>query len=180
MQDERIAGFLGEIERVLQRLRGEFSKLQTGRANASLIEHVEVEAYGTRQPLRNIAGITVQDAKTIVVQPWDQSVLQNVEKSLQQASLGTNPVNDGVVIRIVLPPMTEERRTQLKKIVSQLAEEARISVRKHRQDSHDRIKDEKAEDVKATLMAALQKAVEDANAQIADAAKRKEDEVMKV
>src|SRR5207247_1274336 len=103
------------VSKVLEHLKGEFSKLQTGRANASLVEHVDVEAYGTRQPLRNVAGITVQDAKTIVIQPWDKSVMQAVEKSLQQANLGVNPVNDGVVIRLTLPPMNEERRLQLKK-----------------------------------------------------------------
>lgn len=180
MSDPRLATFQAEIQKVLQHLQNEFSKLQTGRANASLIEHVDVEAYGQRQPLRNVAGITVSDARTIVIQPWDKSVMQSVEKALQQANLGTSPVNDGTVIRINLPPMTEERRVHLKKVVSQLAEEARISVRKHRQDTHDRIKTEKDEDVKETLLEELQKTVDDANAKIAENAKKKEEEVMKV
>jgi ribosome recycling factor len=106
--------------------------------------------------------------------------MQAVEKALQQANLGSSPVNDGVVIRINLPPMTQERRIQLKKVVSQLEEEARISVRKYRQEAHDAMKPEKDEDVRATLLEDLQKAVDDANGKIADSAKKKEEEVMKV
>jgi len=180
MPDARIAVFLSEAEKVLVHLKNEFSKLQTGRANAALLEHLEVEAYGTKQQLRAVAGINVQDARTIVIQPWDRSILSVVEKAIAQADLGANPVNDGVVVRLTLPPMTEERRTHLKKVVATLAEEARISVRKHRQDVHDTIKQEKDEDVKETLQKDLQKSVDDTNAKIADAAKKKEDELMKI
>jgi len=180
MLDPRLASFQANADKVLAHLRGEFSKLQTGRANAALVEHIEVEAYGSRQPMKAVAGVSVQDARTIVVQPWDRSVLQNVEKALQLANLGASPVNDGAVIRINLPPMTEERRTQLKKVVSQLAEESRISLRKHRQEAHDIIKTEKDEDVKETLLEDLQKHVDAANAAIADVSKKKEEEIMKV
>ncbi|MDO8648310.1 MAG: ribosome recycling factor [Candidatus Peregrinibacteria bacterium] len=180
MNDTRLDAFHKEVQRVLQFLATEYGKLQTGRANPALIEHVSVEAYGQSQPLRNVAGISVPDARTIVVQPWDRTIMQAVEKALQQANLGTSPVNDGTVIRLNLPQMNEERRLQLTKVVHQLAEEARISVRKSRQDIHDSIKAEKDEDVKETLMEALQKAVDDANAKVAEAAKKKEEEVMKV
>ncbi|MBI3618789.1 ribosome recycling factor [Candidatus Peregrinibacteria bacterium] len=180
MADAHIERFHSEAEKVLKHLHGEFAKLQTGRANASLVEHVEVEAYGTRQPLRNVAGITVSDARSIQIQAWDRSILQNVEKALKQANLGTNPVNDGTMIRINLPPMTAERRAQLTKIVHQLAEESRITLRKHRQEVHDVIKEEKDEDVRETLVESLQKAVDEANAKVAEAAKKKEEEVMKV
>lgn len=168
------------MERVLAHLHMEFSKLQTGRANAALVEHVMVEAYGQKQELRAVAGVSIPEARTIVVQPWDKSIMGNVEKALQQLDLGGSPVNDGVVIRINLPPMTEERRSQLTKVVGKLAEEARISVRKHRQDTQDAIKQEKEEDVRETLLAELQKAVDDANASIANAASKKDEEVMKV
>ncbi|MDD4318979.1 MAG: ribosome recycling factor [Candidatus Peribacteraceae bacterium] len=180
MSDLRIATFHAEVEKVLQHLKQEFGKLQTGRANASLVEHIDVEAYGVRQQLRAIAGVSVQDARTIVIQPWDRTVLQAIEKALSLVDLGSSPVNDGVVIRITLPPMTEERRSHLKKVVSSLSEEAKITVRKHRQNALDSIKTEKDEDVKETLQKDLQKAVEEANAQIQDAAKKKEEEVMKV
>lgn len=180
MLDPRLAAFQAEVEKVLGHLRAEYSKLQTGRANPALVEHVEVEAYGQRQQLRAVAGVSISDSRTILIQPWDRSIMQNVEKALQAANLGINPVNDGVAIRINLPAMNQERREQLSKLVHQLAEEARIAVRKHRQDTHDRIKQEKDEDVKETLTEQLQKEVNDANAKVADAAKKKEEEIMKV
>ena len=177
--DPRVASFQKEADRSIQFLHAEFSKLQTGRANASILEHVEVEAYGQRMPLKGVASISVQDAKTIVVQPWDKSVLQDVEKALQKANLG-NPVNDGIVLRIVIPPMTEERRRDLTKIVHTLAEDARISIRQHRQAVHDQLKEEKNEDVKRTVDGILQKHVDEANAKIDEARKKKEEELMKV
>ncbi|MFA6523008.1 MAG: ribosome recycling factor [Candidatus Peribacteraceae bacterium] len=180
MADARIAAFQIEVEKALSHLKTEFSGLQTGRANAALVERVQVEAYGVKQELRAIAGISVQDGRTIVIQPWDRSVLQAIEKGLSQVDLGTSPTNDGIVIRITLPPMTEERRTHLKKMVTQLSEDARIQIRKKRQELHDSFKQEKDEDVKETLQKELQKAVDDANTKIGESAKKKEDEVMKI
>lgn len=180
MDDSRISKFKASTDAVLAHLQQEFSKLQTGRANSALIEHVEVDAYGQRQPLKNVAGISVQDARSLVVQAWDRSIMQNIEKALQQANVGANPVNDGVVIRLNFPPMTEERRIQMKKVVAQLAEEARISIRKHRQEAHDAIKPEKDEDVRETLNTILQKATDEANEKIADVSKKKDEELMKI
>lgn len=180
MPDPRITQFQKDAEKILHFLHGEFSKLQTGRANAALVEHVDVDAYGQRVQLKTVAGISVQDARTIVIQPWDKSVLAAVEKALQMANLGTNPVNDGVVLRINLPPMTEERRKDLVKIVQKLTEEARISIRQARQETHDRIKEEKDEDVKRTLTNSLQQEVDAINAKIDETRKKKEEEIMKV
>ncbi len=180
MNDPRIQQFSAAADKVLQHLLGEYAKLQTGRANAALLEHITVEAYGQKMELKAVASISVQDARSLVVQPWDRSVLQDVEKALTQANLGTNPVNDGVVLRLNFPSMTEERRKELVKIVSKLAEESRISIRQHRQESHDAIKGEKDEDVKETLLETLQKAVDDANAKIDETRKKKEEEIMKV
>lgn len=179
MQDSRIATFRADAERVLTTLKAEFSKLQTGRANPGLVEHILIDAYGQKQDLRSLAGISV-DQRSIVVSPWDRSILAAVEKAIVQADLGASPVNDGVVIRITLPPMTEERRRHLQKVVSQLAEEARVAIRKHRQVAHDAIKPEKDEDVKETLNQELQKAVDEINGKIGELAKKKEEEVMKV
>lgn len=179
MTDARLSSFAAEANKVLAHLHNEYGKLQTGRANASLVEHVMVEAYGQKMDMRSVAGISI-DNRTIILQPWDHGVMQAVEKALQLANLGMNPVNDGVVIRLNLPPMTEERRKQLSKLVHQLAEDARIAIRKHRQNTHDVIKTEKDEDVKETLMEELQKAVDDFNGKIADSAKKKEQEIMTV
>ena len=130
--------------------------------------------------LKAVAGINIQDARTIVIQPWDRGTLQAIEKAIQQSDLGVNPVNDGTVIRINLPPMTEDRREQLKKVVMKLAEEARISVRQARQKTHDMIKQEQNETLKDSLIDQLQKEVDKANAQIDELREKKEVEVMKV
>ena len=179
MTDPRIATFRIEADKVLAHLKIEYSKLQTGRANPAMAEHVMVEAYGQRQELRSLAGISV-DQRTITVQAWDRSILGVIEKALQQADLGASPINDGVVIRITLPTMTEERRKHVQKVVHQLAEEARVSIRKHRQSAHDAIKPEKDEDVRETLNEELQKCVDEMNGKIAEMAKKKEEEVMRV
>lgn len=178
--DPRIASFQKEADKVLHFLHAEFGKLQTGRANASLVEHIDVDAYGQKMQMKAVAGIAVQDARTIVIQPWDTSVLQNIEKAIQQSSIGVNPVNDGVVIRLNLPPMTEERREQLKKIVHKLAEEARISLRQHRQKTHDGLKEEKNETLKKSLISELQKEVDKMNEKIDEVRKKKEEELMKI
>jgi ribosome recycling factor len=181
MSDARIETFTNEAEKVMAYLHAEFSKLQTGRANAALVENVVVEAYGQNQALKAIAGVSVQDAKTIVVQPWDAGTLAAVEAALTKADLGVSPVNDGSVIRLTLPPMTEERRQQLVKVVHQLAEEGRISIRQQRQTAHDDIKDnEKDEDVRYTLLEELEKAVKASNEKIDVSKKQKEEEVMTV
>lgn len=181
MPHPRLATFQAEADKVVKTLLVEFSKLQTGRANASLIEHVEVEAYGHRQQLRTMAGISVQDARTLVIQPWDKSIMTNIEKALQTVNLGSTPVNDGVVIRINLPPMTEERRKDLVKVIHKLAEEAKVTIRQHRQVALDKIKnEEKDEDARFTQQDDVQKLVDKANSDIDNVKKKKEEEIMKV
>lgn len=180
MPDSRIQSFVAETDKIFQYLQTEFSKLQTGRANGSLVENIDVDAYGQKSPLKAVAGISVSDARTIVIQPWDRSVLQAIEKALQQADLGMNPTSDGAVIRIVLPPMTEERREQLKKLVHKLAEEARISVRQARQKSQDAIKQDPNETLRGSLDKQLQTEVDKANAKIDDLRGKKDEEVMTV
>src|SRR3989344_196168 len=138
--DPRMQLFNKEMEEVLKHFHGEYAKLQTGRAHAALIEHAKVAVYGQKQELRTLAGISIQDARTIVVQPWDRGILYEVETALRDLDLGASPVNDGTVIRINLPPMTEERRKHLVKVVHELAEEARITVRQRRQDTLEDIK----------------------------------------
>lgn len=178
--DPRIETFKNETDKVLHFLHGEYAKLQTGRASAALVENITVDAYGQNQPLKAVAGVSVQDAKTIVVQPWDKSVMQAVETALTKADLGTSPVNDGSVIRINLPPMTEDRRKDLSKVVAQLAEEARVSLRQQRDKLREDIKEEKDEDVRYTLLEELDKAATEGNDKVEDSRKQKEEEVMTV
>ena len=180
--DSSIQSLKSELQKTISHLKEEFAKLQTGRASASLVENVQVEAYGQKQPLKAVAGISVQDAKTIVIQPWDKGTIGNVEKALVKADLGTMPVNEGTLIRIVLPPMTEERRLDLVKMVKNLAEEARVSVRRHRQEVHSNAKkdSERTEDEHRDFEEAVQKEVDHANKEIEEIAGKKEEDVMKV
>lgn len=180
MIDPRIQTFSQEAKNILHHLQEEFGRLQTGRASASLVEHIDVEAYGSRQQLKTLAGIAVQDARTIIIQPWDPGILADIERAIQACTLGVSPVNDGAILRINLPPPTEERREQLKKVVSTLAENARIALRQARQKAHDAIKTEKEEDVKRTLERELQKELDQANELVDGVRKRKEEEVMKI
>lgn len=179
--DPRLVQFQQSAEKVFSHLLTEFSRLQTGRASAALVEHISVEAYGQCQPLKAVAGISIGDSKTIVVQPWDRSVMGNVERALQVGDLGASVQNDGTVIRIILPAMNQERRQQLAKVVAKLCEEAKISLRQQRQTIHDKIKgEEKDEDQRFTLLEFLEKAVKETNAKIDDTKRRKEEELMKV
>lgn len=174
-----------EMKKIIDHLKTEYSHLQIGRASASLVENVMVEVYGSHQPLKGVAHISVPDAKTIQIQPWDKSTLQAIEKGIQMANLGLNPSNDGLVVRIAIPPLTEERRRDLTKVVHKLAEDARISVRHSRQAVMDKIKgQEKAkeisEDMAKGLEKKLQEKVDAMNSDIEMMAKSKEADVMKV
>lgn len=118
----------------------QFSKVRTGRASASLIDNVKADSYGAMTPLSQMATISVPDARTIIIQPWDRSQLAAVEKAIQQADLGFNPQNDGTIIRIPVPPLTEERRLEYVKLCKKYAEEGKIAVRNIRREQIDAIK----------------------------------------
>jgi len=185
LTDSVIASITQEFEKVLTHLKEEFSRLQVGRANAALVEHVMVEAYGSMQPLKNVASISVPDVKTIQIQPWDRSIMSAVEKAIQVADLGLNPVNRGNAILLNIPPLTEERRRDLVKVVNTLAENTRISVRNIRQAAHTKFKDMKqgkqiSEDEEIGAQKQLQTKVDAANTRIAEMSKSKEEGVMTV
>ncbi len=174
-----------DMKKVIDHLKTEFSHLQIGRASASLVEGVMVEAYGSHQPLKGLAHISVPDAKTIQIQPWDKGTLQAIEKGIQMANLGLNPSNDGIVVRISIPPLTEERRRDLTKVVNKLAEDARISIRHARQGVMDKIKgQEKSKEISEDMAKGLEKKLQDKvdtmNKEIETLSKHKEAEVMKV
>lgn len=128
------------MEKSLKHLDHEYTSLRTGRATPSLLEGIKVDYYGSLTPLNQCASISVPEARLLVIQPWDKSLLSAVEKAIQAANLGLNPLNDGTVIRVPIPAMTDDRRQELVKIVSQMAEDARISVRNVRRDANDQIK----------------------------------------
>jgi ribosome recycling factor len=183
--EDLISQAQGEFVKIVDHLKSEYSRLQIGRASASLVEGVHVEAYGSRQPIKSLANISVPDAKTIQIQPWDKSLLSAVEKAIQTSDLNLTPVNDGIVIRLNLPPLTEERRKDLVKVVSRMAEEARISVRNVRQKVHDKGKErekskEATEDQMKLFQKKLQEKVDAINLEIEKMSKGKENDVMTV
>ncbi len=124
----------------VQALETELAKLRTGRAHPSLLEHINVSYYGADTPLNQVANVTVEDGRTLVVQPWEQSMVSAVEKAILESDLGLNPNTAGTVIRIPLPPLTEERRKDLAKIVRHEGEQAKVAVRNIRRDANTDLK----------------------------------------
>lgn len=124
-----------KMDQAVDHVASEFSTVRTGRANPQLLQRIQVEYYGTPTPLQQLASISVPEPRLLVVHPFDQSTVGDVERALQQADLGLNPSNDGTVIRIAFPPLTEERRKELIKVVRHMAEEGRVSVRNVRRHS---------------------------------------------
>ena len=134
--------------KIQESLKKQLSKLRTGRASVSLLDDVRVTYYGQVSPLRNIANITVPEPRLLVVQPFDPSVLKDVEKAIQAADLGLNPHNDGKVLRVVIPELTQDRRKEMSKVVKKIAEEHRVSVRAVRRDANEELKkSEKDKDI---------------------------------
>ena len=133
------------MNKSIEALQRNFNTIRTGRANASLLDRINVEYYGAETPLKSLATITTQDSQTISVQPFDISCLQSIEKAISMSDLGITPNNDGKTIRINVPPLTEERRQQFCKIASKYAEEGKIALRNIRRDAIDKEKKEEKE-----------------------------------
>ena len=121
-------------------LKNEFKKIRTGRASLALFEDIKVNYYGTPTPLKQMASLSVPESRLIVIQPWDQTVIGEIEKEILKSELGLTPMNDGKVIRIAIPPLTEERRKELVKVVRKIEEEYKISIRKVRRDANEFLK----------------------------------------
>ncbi len=119
----------------------ELSKMRTGRASTSLVEHILVDYYGTQTPINQLATISTPEARTVLIQPWDTSAISAIEKAIMKSELGINPTNDGKVIRLSLPVLTEERRKDMVKQVGKLAEDYRVSIRQIRKDMNGKVKD---------------------------------------
>ncbi len=118
----------------------EFNSIRTGRANAALLDGVRVDYYGTPMPVNQVASITTPDARMIVLQPWEKAMLQPIEKAVRGANLGLNPTNDGSVIRLPIPPLNEERRKDMAKLVRKFGEEAKVAIRNVRRDANEKLK----------------------------------------
>lgn len=140
MIDQLFKDLSTQMEKEFTFLKAELVKLRTGRANPGMVEPIKVECYGSHMPISQVASISVPDPHLIVIQPWDASVLHEIEKALQKSELGLSPQNDGKVIRVPVPPPTEERRKELVKMVGKLAEECRVALRSSRRDAMEALK----------------------------------------
>jgi len=129
-----------KMERTIENLQERFSEVRAGRANPAILNKVMIDYYGTPTPINQVAGISVPEARMIVIQPWDVSILKQIEKAILASEIGINPNNDGKVIRLVFPELTEERRKDLVKEIKKYAEEAKVAVRNARRDGMDKAK----------------------------------------
>ncbi len=174
-----------ELTKATNHMKSELAKLQAWRANPAIVEDVYVMAYGSLGPLKNIAAVSVMDAQTIVIQPWDKGLIRDIEKGISEASLGLNPSNNGETLMIKIPALTEERRRDLVKIASRLGEEWKVGIRNIRQEFKKKIDKSKAdkaisEDEAKSYEATLQKDIDKWIREIEDMLKIKEVEIMKV
>jgi ribosome recycling factor len=142
MADDVFADVEHRMSKAVEALQRDLQTVRTGRASPTLVERLQVEYYGTPTPLQNIAAIHATDARTLTIQPWDRKSLGDIEKAIQKSDLGLNPVNDGQVIRLAIPPLTEERRRDLVKVVHKKVDEGKVAVRNCRRDGHDRLREQ--------------------------------------
>ncbi len=166
-------------------LKKDFSGLRTGRATTSLLDSVMVEAYGSVVPLKQVGNVVVSDARTLSVQVWDKSLIKHVEKGILEASLGLNPMNDGISIRVPIPPLSEERRLELIKVAGRFTETARVSARNIRRDALDAVKklkqnNEISEDDQKRFETEIQNLTDSAVKALDEALKTKEAEIKQV
>jgi ribosome recycling factor len=141
MVNDVIREYEAQLKKAVEVLKHQVASIRTGRASAGLVEHLSIEAYGAPMPLNQLASITVPEARLIVIQPYDAGMIKTIEKAIQHSDLGINPGNDGRVIRLAVPQLTEERRRELVKVVRHRVEEVKVSVRNQRRDAIDQLKE---------------------------------------
>ncbi|HEY6468535.1 MAG TPA: ribosome recycling factor [Candidatus Dormibacteraeota bacterium] len=181
----RLADAHERMEKSVEALHRDLMTIRTGRASPALLERLHVDYYGAQTPLQSLAGISVPEASLLVIAPYDRSSLGAIEKAIQKSDLGLNPSNDGQVIRVAIPQLTEERRKDLVKVIHRKAEESRVAVRNIRRDEVDHLRRvEKdghvSKDEVATKLIEVQKITDQFIARIDDAAQRKETEILEV
>ncbi len=185
MLDDIVKTAEHKMKRAVEVLNHELSSIRTGRATPVLVERVQVDYYGTPTPVNAVANVTTPDARLLVIQPWDKSLIGPIEKAIQKSDLGINPTNDGQVIRLAVPQPTEERRRELVKQVHHRAEESRVAVRNVRRDGLEQVKKldkdghVSEEEVRRT-QEKLQKLTDQYVRQVDEVSKKKEAEVMEV
>jgi ribosome recycling factor len=181
--EELLAEAEAKMDQAVEHVQGEFSTVRTGRANPAILHRVTVDYYGTQTPLQQLASFAVPEPRLLVVTPYDRSVIGEIEKALQASELGLNPSNDGTVIRLAFPPLTEERRVELIKVVRHMAEEGRIAarnVRRHTKDDIESLEGDVSEDDIHRAEDRLQEITDRHTARIDELLEHKEQELLEV
>lgn len=174
-----------KLKKSLRSLQEEFNTLRTGRASPALFDKIRVDYYGQKTPLNQVATISVPEARLVVIQPWDKALLGEIEKAIQMSELSVNPSNDGKVIRINIPPLSEERRKELAKVAKNMAEQCRVACRNIRRDAMDEVKKalkngEITEDQEKKIQDEIQKLTDRFMMEIGKELEAKEKEIMEV
>lgn len=185
MKNPVISDAMTRMDKSIEAFREEIAKVRTGKATTALLDGIKVDYYGTMSPLNQVGNVTVMDAHTLSITPWDKSMVQIIDKAILTADLGLNPVNDGTNIKIPIPPLNEERRKELCKLVKKFGEDAKIAVRNIRRDANDKLKKlekskELSEDLRHDAEEEVQKTTDKHVETIDEMVKHKEKEIMEV
>lgn len=180
-----LSTYTKKMDKTLEVLQSQFASVRAGRANAAVLDRITVEYYGVETPINQVGSITSPDARTLVIEPWDKTLLKPVEKAIQVSDLGINPQNDGRIIRLIFPQLTEERRKELTRQVKKYGEESKVAIRNIRRDAMDGIKamkkkSEITEDEQKTAEKDLQKVTDDYIKKVDDQCAKKEKELMEL
>jgi len=171
-----------QMDKSITSLKGELTKVRTGRASTALVEPVQVDYYGSMTPITQVANVTTPDARTIQITPWETSMLGAIEKSILAANIGFTPQNDGKVVRISVPPMTEERRKEMVKLIKKMGEETKVAIRNIRRDGNETVKKDKTltEDESKKVQELIQKKTDDKVGEVDKLVTSKEKEIMTI
>jgi ribosome recycling factor len=185
MHEDVVSDLKQRIEKTLEDLKRDLGKVRTGRASTNILDGIRVDYYGTPTPLSGVANITSPEPRLIVIKPWERTVLKDIEKAIREANLGINPMNDGEVIRLPFPPLTEERRKEIAKQVKTKGEEHKVAIRNIRRDANEslkaQLKDKKiTEDDQKRLTDKVQKETDEGVKKVDEIVTKKEKEVMEV
>jgi ribosome recycling factor len=185
MHEDVVKDLKTRIERTVEDLRRELGKIRTGRASVSMLDGLRVDYYGTLTPLSGVASINVPEPRMIIVKPWERSMIKEIERSIKEANLGVNPMNDGEVIRLPIPPLTEERRKEIAKQVRSKGEDHKVAIRNERRDANEMLKTllkdkDITEDDQKRATEKVQKETDQGITKVDEVVTKKEKEVMEI
>ena len=183
--NERLKHYNEKMEKTIRVLENEYSAIRAGRANPAVLDKITVDYYGTPTQIQAMAAISVSEARILVIQPWDKSTLRPIEKAIQASDIGINPTNDGTVIRIVFPPLSEERRKEICKQIKKQGEDSKVAIRSIRRDANEKFKalkksSEVSEDEEKDLEDQMQKMTDKFCKRIDEIAAKKEKEILEI